>query len=391
MQKRNPENPVITGTPLIGEGNIVDVKAFMAYLAEAGIPTVGFYPDGMMVRHARLFHRVMSMSTKKTMSYAFKSEGSRSSLMVRPLRWELRAAIGRVYRRHPDARCLLTSQSIVAEESIGYIGTIPTIMSSSDVYGKFSYGSDLSPKQRRIIHLVWNSEAFHFYRNKLALRNVYLTVPVDPLIAFEEKKGGSLTCQGRTDDSNCCYIKLSGSGGDGDLVQSAITSLWEKSRVKSLVFPGTEKTRRKIFNTIGKGLIVDSSMDSSLFYKHIRGTVSNRIMLLAYPSEQVKHVAILTQNNVFPNVAWLPPRGKHEVMNLLWAIQKGFSGTICIPAEYQRQLHRALVNLGAPASKIKLVVPGKLSAEHFMPSPPWQYEPEAEPLETIVRRVTGQY
>jgi hypothetical protein len=34
-------------------------------------------------------------------------------------------------------------------------------------------------------------------------------------------------------------------------------------------------------------------------------------------------------------------------------------------------------------------MPEKLSAEHFKPSPMWQYETEAAPLENIVRKVAN--
>ena len=58
---------VITGTPSIGEGNVVDNRSFMSELSRAGIPASEFYPDGTMVRLGRWFHVRMSMNTKKTM------------------------------------------------------------------------------------------------------------------------------------------------------------------------------------------------------------------------------------------------------------------------------------------------------------------------------------
>ena len=89
---------VISGTPLIGEGNIVDVKSLIATLKKDGIPGKSFYPNGPMVILARLFHTRMSMSTNRTMDYAFNSESRRSSFMVLPMKYELKQAIKKMHK-----------------------------------------------------------------------------------------------------------------------------------------------------------------------------------------------------------------------------------------------------------------------------------------------------
>jgi hypothetical protein len=64
MNPFNHKNPVIAGTPLIGEGNIVDNRAILQALTKAGMPGLGFYPNGPFVKLGRDFHIRMSMSTQ---------------------------------------------------------------------------------------------------------------------------------------------------------------------------------------------------------------------------------------------------------------------------------------------------------------------------------------
>ena len=74
MRISNLEKLVITGSPLIGEGNIVDIKTFIAILKRSGIATLGLYPNGPLVWLGKWFHIKMTMSTKKTMDYTLHSE-----------------------------------------------------------------------------------------------------------------------------------------------------------------------------------------------------------------------------------------------------------------------------------------------------------------------------
>jgi hypothetical protein len=389
MNPSNYKHPVIVGAPLIGEGNIIDTRTILQALTRVGIPGRGFYPNGPFVKLGRDFHIRMSMSTKKTMGYALQSNTTRLSLRVKPLRWELRGAIKNAITMCPDAMCFITSQNMMAEESIGIPGNIPTIMASSDVNGKYNVDSVLSDHQKEINYMVWNREALHLYKDELNLENVYLTKVFDPILAFKPIKKSHLPFQYALDDPNVCFMKLSGSGGDPRLVNTAINSLWEKSRVRSIVFPGTVKTERKIIKKFSSNVTVDTSLDASVYYHHARLLLSHEQMILAYPSEQLKHIAVLTQNNIFPKVVWLPPRGVHEVENLVWAINKGYSGTVCIPSDYHSVLKKRLIHSGINSSSVECVDPGNLSAGHFKPSPLFENEKETPALESVIRDIVS--
>ena len=389
IKKSNVQHFIISGAPLIGEGNIVDTKAILSVLSGAGIPCTGFYPNGPLVWLGRNFHIRMSMSTGRTMQYALNSDTRRSSFMVRPLKWELRRSIKKAHEDYPHATCFITSQSMMAEASAGSPNDISTIVASSDVSGKYTRDSAISDRQKKITHLVWNEEAFHLYKEILNLKDVHLIMPVDPIQAFKPTGKSDLPFQWALDEPKLCFVKLSGSGGDPGLVNAAILSLWEKSHVKSIVFPGTEKTQRRLVKTVNENIKAYSSLDASVFYNHARLMISHEHMLLAYPSEQVKHVAILTQTNICPKVVWLPPRGRHEVGNLAWAIQRGYSGTVCIPAAYHSLLKMSLINLGVSPPLIECVEPEMLSAQHFRPSPVFENETDAVPLENIIRKVAN--
>ncbi len=387
MNNTSTDRLVISGAPLIGEGNIVDVNSLIATLKKDGIPGTSFFPNGLMVILARLFHTRMSMNTDITMDYAFNSDKKRSSLMVLPLKLELKRTLKRMLEGHPGAACFITSQNMIAEESVGRIGSIPTLMVPSDVCGKFINHFSMSESNYKIIHLVWNREALNVYKNKFNLQNVHLINPLDPIDAFNYIERVNLPFQNALADPNVCFIKLSGSGGDPALVNSVMLSLWGKNRVRSIVFPGLAKTQKRLLKSVGSKIKVDTSLDTGVFYNQARELISGHHMFLLYPSEQVKHISILAHKNIFPKIAWLPPRGEHEVINLSWAIKKGFSGTICIPAEFHGRLKNKLTGLGISPSEIEFVVPDKLSAEHFRQSPVWRYDEEAVTLSSIIRKI----
>ena len=389
MKHPDAEKRVLVGAPLIGEGNIIDNHAIIKVLTETGMQGVGFYPNGPFVKLGRNFHIRMSMSTAKTMKYALSSYTTRYSLRVKPLKWELRREIKKAKEICPDAICFITSQNMMAEESIGMSGDIPTCMASSDVFGKHNFESKLSVKQKEINYLVWNREALHLYKNELDLTNVHLIKPVDPMLAVEPIEKSRLPFQSVLDDPDVCFMKLSGSGGDPQLINAAIDSLWNKNRVKSIVFPGIQKAGKKIIRTVGDDVPVNTSLDPSVFYHHARLMISHEQMLLTYPSEQVKHIVILAQNNIFPKIVWLPPRGVHEMDNLIWAIKKGFSGTVCIPADYHRLLKRSLITSGIDSFSIECIDPANLSAEHFKPSPVLESENKASSFESVIKKIVS--
>ena len=149
---------ILAGAPLIGEGNIIDTRAILKALTGTGMQGSAFYPNGPFVKLGRRFHIRISMSTAKTMEYALSSYITRHSFRVKPLKWELRRAIKKAKKICPDAICFITSQNMMAEESIGIPWNIPTCLASSDVFGKYNNESRLSVRQRDIIHLVWNRE-----------------------------------------------------------------------------------------------------------------------------------------------------------------------------------------------------------------------------------------
>lgn len=378
---------VMSGTPVIGEGNLIDNKVFINVLARAGIQCKSIYPNGPFVWLARWFHIRMTMDTKKTMKYLLAGEAMRSSFRVLPLKLELKRSITTMYEGNPNLFCFVTSQIDMAEESAGHIGKVPTIHMNSDVSGKFNRNSRLSENQRRIVYLVWNQEALDLYKNVLKLEDVHLVVPVDPIDALGNQHRYNIASQEDFIDPNLCFIKLSGSGGDPNLIGAAICSLFHKSNARSIVFPGIKKVQSRLIKMLRDDMRVNTYLDTSIYYHQLRNSTSHEPILLTYPSEQVKHVAILTQNNIFPKVAWLPPRGMHELTNLVWAIKKGFSGTVCLPESYHKQLSLLLIDSGIRESEFEFVVPENLSLEHFRPSPKWPGETGAVLCEDIIKKI----
>jgi hypothetical protein len=178
------------------------------------------------------------------------------------------------------------------------------------------------------------------------------------------------------EQENLCVIKLSSSGGDPKLINTAITALWKHSKVRSIVFPGHEKTAKKIIQKVERhSPQITQSLDEEVFYNVARVMEPKSQMLVTYPSEQFKHIMVLSKLDQRLKVVWLPPRGEHEIINLieyiLIASTQNLKTTICIPKNYQADLHKKFWAAGFSPIYYQLVDPNDLSKDHFHLVPSW--------------------
>lgn len=392
-KKIEQETQIITATPDIGLGNPVETKAITAILEKAGFDVVAQYPKGFWVQLGSKFHIGMTASTDRTIEYAEKSEKERNSLKTKPLLFELSRFIKKMLQQYPDAEFFLTPQNMLGElatqiELHGKKFTV--IMILPDAMGKLSPKRPATEKQHQAAYLVWNENAYQIMKNTLKLKDVQLIDMVDPLLGFPRLTKQHIEALGFReiyDRGNICVIKLSGSGGDHNLINAAISALWKNSKVRSIVFPGQEKTGKKLIarsdqrQVFGKHEqptpVVKQSLDEGLFYNISREMIPGQQLFLAYPSEQFKHMMLLSKVGRHPKVVWLPPRGEHEVINLanyiLLSVQQGIPATVCIPKKHHEYLEKKLENFGfSMPIHFELVDPGKLSQEHFKPVPVWR-------------------
>ncbi len=382
--KYNPETAVHTATPNIGQGNPVETKALTETLEQAGFKVVAHYPKGMWVRIGSEFHIRMSADTDTTMRYAQSSSEERASLKTLPLKFELKMFVRKLLKKYPEAQLFITPQNMLGEiaTEVEFNGKkFAVIMILPDSMGKLPQKKEkLTSQQKKVKYLVWNENAYQVMTNSLGLSEVQLIDPIDPLDGFTQLDAEAITKLGLPEifeEENLALIKLSGSGGDPKLINQAISALWENSQVNSVVFPGQKRTGKKLLTEVDTNKPVKQFYGEESFYNIARNMISEEQLLLTYPSEQFKHVMVLSKNEKQTRVVWLPPRGEHEVINLanfiLLAAQDGITTTILMPDKYQNDLDTALSGFGFTKNlQYQYVEPENLSKEHFNPTPTWK-------------------
>jgi hypothetical protein len=398
------ERKIVAMTPDIGLGNPTELRALCKELELSGFTVIEKYPKGFWVKLGGKFHIRMTSSTAKTMAYAENSTQTRKSLKTKPLIWELRKVISTALKTNPNAQFFITPQNMIGElaTEVTYGGKkFSVIMILPDVMGKLSPYSQPTQAQKEIDYLVWERNYYKLMadKNEFDFKSVRLIHPLDPILGYGQLSKGQLKNSGYKEvfnEKNLCVIKLSGSGGDPRLINAAIKSLWDKDKVQSIVFPGQLSTQRKLLKSVRRGYTIKTSLDEKEFYSVSRNMQPNSQMMLTYPSEQVKHVMVLSKEQIQLKVVWLPPRGEHEVTNLIayigMASAQNLMTSICIPNKYHQALHRNLQHAGfSPKINYQFIDPSELSKVHFTLVPSWDvnealYETET-PRVTVAQAV----
>ncbi len=385
---RSRENaPEIFSTTLeVGWGNRTERLAINKILKEAGFIVVGENPTGIWIRTARWFHTKMSQSTDDTIEYTKKSSEMRNAFRTKPLLSSLKKFVESAMRNHPDAQFFLTPQNMIGEAAteVSINGKkFVVIMVLPDAMGKLSPHRKPTTTQEKINYLVWNRNAYQIMTTELGLQYVQLINPVDPLLGFDQLNKEQLIKFGFQEvfeQENLCVIKLSGGGGDPYLINTVMKALWDTSKVRCIVFPGQEKTEKKLIERVERNSPkIVTSLNEGHFYNVANNMEPDAQMVLAYPSEQFKHFMARSRDNQRLKIAWLPPKGEQELNNLIEYIaiaKKQGITTICIPQKHQEYLHGELKAAGfIPNKHYQLVEPEKMSKAHFNLVPSWaEYE-----------------
>lgn len=416
QRKANPEMrqrvEIVSATPFIGMGNPTETAAITNELTQAGLEIVAHYPTGFMITAGSVFHTLMSASTKRTMDYAEHSTQTRESTLAKPLIFQLRLFVKSMLAKYPNAQFFLTPQNVLGEQATEVeLGgrKFCVIMILPDAMGKLSPLREPNQQQRAISYLVWNEQAYQVMKEQWRL-DVQLINLVDPLQGFPQLNQQQTEYLGLPElfeQENLCICKLSGSGGDPKLITEIIEALWKNSKIKSIVFPGKSHTGMNIaLRTWLSGTWLNPkktdtpkvkwSLDEGLFYNAARQMNHAEQLLLTYPSEQVKHSMVLSENGLQPRIVWLPPRGEHEVLNLVHYMyltqQQNLVTTICIPSEYQDALQKKLQAYRFQANvEYRMVEPKHITKEHFYAAPVWKAKLPRVSAEDAVHSIMGRH
>jgi len=395
---------VTASVPLIGHGNRTINEAVVNELYQAGIKVESHNTYGGMITIADLYHQFIHSSTVRAIGYSKNSENTRNSKSAELIKLQLRIFIKTMLKRYPNAKFFLTTQNIIGEEAtkVELDGRkFSVILVLPDAFGKLNPLKKPTDKQKRAIYLVWNEQAFQVMKDKFDL-DVHLIDLIDPIKGFpqlNQKQVEELELLEIEKRENLCLLKLSGSGGDPNLVIEIINALWKNSGIETLIFPGITHTkmniqlRRWLKNIMkNKNTHVNYNLDEAVFYNVSRKIDHNTQLMLLNPSEQVLHSFVLSNLGKNPNIVWLPPTGNQEVLNLVHYIyiaqNQSLMTTVCIQKDFQKSLINKLSEFNLKQNiDYQLVEPENLSREHFNKAPKWIENQKHLNLEMAVKNI----
>ncbi|MCA9373318.1 hypothetical protein KC921_04460 [Candidatus Woesebacteria bacterium] len=341
MRKQNPEQQPASGlraeglVPAVGDGNPEALTTFLEKLQPtlpAGSTTkTELRPSAWM---PSLFHKIMSGSAKRTGTYSQNSTETRSGLAGKVAittmgaEFRLRNKItNRTGEKFGEEQKILITvqemalQGIPADQLATYEAVYLLI---PDVLGKLPI--EIADKDKsfwaNVTVVVWNDYAYQFLT-----QSGYKAVLIEPWMnhSIPDLVANPIIPEIRR--SSDVYIKTSGSG-------------WPKSWQKNLLSVFTKQDINfSLYLPDSKIVDANGTRDAMIprpFYQDFNWHPPK--VLIGYPSELVQVLAAHSLQADTPAFYALPPRGLHELTNLIWAMQNGFCQGMIFPEGYTNAL-----------------------------------------------------
>lgn len=405
IRKEEETDEILGGVPLVGHGNRTLNEAAAVELKKAGINIITQNTHGGMITLGSLKHQHIHSDSARAHEYSKNSNEIRKSPAVELLKFQLRIFMKTMLKRYPNAKFFLTTQDMIGIEATKVtLGDkeFSVIMFLPDAMGKLYPGMELTDEHRKMAYLVWNKKAFDHIKDEMKL-DAQLVKLVDPLKGFPKLTNKQVKAMGLLEiekKENLCIFKLSGNGGDPKLIIAMINALWKNSGIESVVFPGKAHTKMNIAlrqwimgTRLNRKKIdtpkVNSSLDEAVFYNASRKMDHDTQLMILKPSEQVLHSLVLSDSGKNPNIVWLPPTGKQEVLNLVHYIALATDITsICIQKEFHKDLIAQLDKFELKQNiDYQLIEPQNLAREHFIKAPNWNDTDEHIPIAQAVQNI----
>jgi hypothetical protein len=303
--------------PGVGNGNLLLLEAL------AGTTNTRVHKiNGVMIQLAKVFHQTMTSSCDRSVDYV--NAQTRESFPAKMLIWEMGLVSWFIFHTIPSDAKVIVSQDLLAQ-GIRMWWTGDLTLVTPDVFGKTGNWPKKLPPPNHI--LVWNEEARDRLKKRFGEAVKVQEFPIIPKIEKREKLPRYI-------------FKMSGSGQPYEIIDQVIKRLE------------------------GGGTVL---IDRTLKYLELLGDLNmpGQINLLIYPSESIMVLYELAKRGVRPNVVSLYPRGKHELENLIWAIQHDLVRTVCVPYRHQRFLKRLLDEAGLRSNQYWFVDPSEIHPDCF--------------------------
>ncbi|MBP9781736.1 hypothetical protein KBC89_03705 [Candidatus Woesebacteria bacterium] len=319
--------------PAVGDGNPEAISSFLFNLRsnfpEATINLTELHQSAWL---PKLFHQIMTGSTERSVRYSQNSHDVREGPAAR-IATKLMAAEIKI-RHIQDGN--LPKNLLVAVQEMALQGVPPKQLASydevflliPDVLGKLPPTIPANKREfwQNITVVVWNE-----YARQILLQSGYNIVLAQPWMYYQVPDLIAAPVYPETNRGTDVYIKTSGSG-------------WPKSWEKHLL---------SVFNQHGinyslylpNNIVVDpngkrDAMVTRPFYPDFNWHPPQ--VLIGYPSELIQVLAAHSLENSTPQFYSLPPKGMHELTNLIWAIQNGYCQGMIFPDGYINALPKQI-------------------------------------------------
>lgn len=299
----------VFAVPLVGHGNPLALKAILEFIDETDLKMADYqevYLD-LSTPLIALMHRMMSMSHSLSKSYTPNSEVVRSSLPAKTISWllarELIAKTNGQLSSQPDLVVVQEHQLIGLHKSeLELFGHVYLFI--PDVFPKESAKKLAKKLGQRITVLVWNQQAYQ------ELSDENINVELVPPVLYQ----GLVKEVEEEENAPQVVIKSSGSGMPEKYWRALVGRLAKNSLSYRVCLPN-----QRIDSTSSFEYRDDEEAMLDLY----RSLGQNTKAVVSYPSEMVMLMYEMKQR--YPDVKWycLPPRGRHELRNLEWAIEQG--------------------------------------------------------------------
>ncbi len=312
--------------PKVGQGHQFAGLGLRDSLADTHAPELVVIGNG--ANHiAQLKHNKITQSAEAAAKYISTADKERSGLLGYAFIGDAGIVLLEHLRKLASKPTILTSQDHIAQAAIKL--KCETFLYIVDTHSKT--GISTVPLLK---FLVWNLSALERIQQENPQADVTLVNPVSLTAPHQETTPL---------EHKQVIIALSGSGADPKVVQPLIQKLAESQDQISVATDSSSHATATITKPAKR--ISKSQYLSSLRSKDILHTV------ICFPSENVHILA----NEQPRKIAFLYPRGSHEVDNLIWAIKHGLSKTVIVPTELHSQVSAKLLDRGLSEDDFNLV------------------------------------
>lgn len=335
-------------TPQIGQGHILAAAGIDHYLTPRHDTEIITINDAVIAL-GRKRHQELTQSAQLATGYIETADNERNGFKGVGVIADMVTFMAKHLK---DKTLTITPQDHIAKAAIFLnLRTLLYVIDSQTKRGM--------PAVSHLELLVWNLTAYERVLRDNPQAKVRLIEPISLTAPHQEIEP--------LEDEHI-IIALSGSGADPQVIKQLIQSMANDSTPIKVATDNPDHAISCISSPatqISKGTYL-----SSLRSLDISHTV------ICFPSENVH---ILANENP-RKIAFLYPRGSHELDNVIWAIRNNLTNVVIAPRNLHTKLGQLILAKGVTQEDFALIDPSQFSLSDLRQSQKWEKSPDAMTL-----------